>query len=161
MRKKKLATFILIVIIIILSTIYLIFQFETQMFLSKQGFVEMKVDNVISDTNPAVVLKGRCSELNILISPEQAFAIEQGLSKVSIYRPGTHDTLVSIIENFNIKPILVKITKLQDNTYFAELALQRWNNFLILDIRPSDALAIAVRTNTPIYVNENLITKTC
>ena len=161
MRKKKLATFILIVIIIILSTIYLIFQFETQMFLSKQGFVEMKVNNVISDTNPAVVLKGRCSELNILISPEQAFAIEQGLSKVSIYRPGTHDTLVSIIENFNIKPILVKITKLQDNTYFAELALQRWNNFLILDIRPSDALAIAVRTNTPIYVNENLITKTC
>jgi len=131
------------------------------MFLSKQGFVEMKVDNVISDTNPAVVLKGRCSELNILISPEQAFAIEQGLSKVSIYRPGTHDTLVSIIENFNIKPILVKITKLQDNTYFAELALQRWNNFLILDIRPSDALAIAVRTNTHIYVNENLITKTC
>ena len=161
MRKKKLATFFLIVIIIILTTIYLIFYFETQIFLSKEGFVEMKVDNVISDTNPAVVLKGRCSELNILISPEQAFAIEQGLSKVSIYRPGTHDTLVSIIENFNIKPILVKITKLQDNTYFAELALQRWNNFLILDIRPSDALAIAVRTNTPIYVNENLITKTC
>jgi len=131
------------------------------MFLSKEGFVEMKVDNVITELTPTVKLKGECSELDILISPEQAFAIEQGLSKVSIYRPGTHDILVDILKNFNIKPVLVKITKLQDSTYFAELALQNWNNFLILDIRPSDAIAIAIRTNTPIYVNENLITKTC
>ena len=161
MRKKKLTTFLLIVIIIVLTTVYLIFYFETQMFLSKEGFVEMEVDQVVNDLVPAVKLKGKCSELDILISEEQAFAIEQGLKQVSIYRPGTHDILVDILKNFDIKPLLVKITKLQDNTYFAELALQRWNNFLIIDTRPSDAISIAVRTNTPIYVNENLVTKTC
>jgi len=120
----------------------------------------MEVEKVISGLTPAVQLKGECSELSIFISPEQAMAIEQGLQGFN-YRPGTHDILVDILEGFDIDPLLVKITKLEDSTYFAELALQRWNYFLILDIRPSDAIATAVRTNIPIYVNENLVIKIC
>lgn len=140
--------------------IFIVFHLETQEFLSKEGYVEMEVEKVIIDLNPAVQLKGDCSELSMFISPERAFAIEQGLQGIG-YRPGTHDILVDIIEGFSIKPVLVKINKIQDNTYFAELALQRWNHFLFLDIRPSDAIAIAVRTNTPIYANESLVVKTC
>jgi len=160
MRRKKLVFYSLAVLITVIAIIYLVFHFETQAVLSKKGYVEMRVDKVGTDVNPYVQLKGECSLIDIYISPEQAYAIEQGMQGLS-YRPGTHDVLVNILESFDIKPILVKITKLEDRTYFAELALQRWNYFLILDTRPSDAIATAVRTNIPIYVNENLVTKTC
>ena len=141
--------------------ILIVFHLETKVFLSKKGFIQMEVYEIDTEFTPMVKLKGECSELNIYVSPEQAFAIQQGLQGVKSFRPGTHDTLINILSNFQIKPVLVKVTKLQDNTYFAELILQRWNHFLILDTRPSDAIAIAVRTNTPIYVNEGLIKRTC
>ncbi len=160
MRRKKLIFYSLAVLITVIATIYLVFHFETQAVLSKDGYVEMNVDKIGTDINPYVQLKGECSLIDIYISPEQAYAIEQGMHELT-YRPGTHDIIVNILDNFDIKPIIVKVTKLEDSTYFAELALQRWNYFLILDIRPSDAIATAVRTNMPIYVNENLVTKTC
>jgi bifunctional DNase/RNase len=122
----------------------------------------MKLEKIVSDLNRHVmILKGECTELNFFISQQQALAINEGLSETTGFRPMTHDILVDIIEGFEIKPIMVKITKLSDNTYFAELTLQEWNRFLIVDIRPSDAVAIAVRTNTPVYVNEELVMKTC
>lgn len=108
-----------------------------------------------------ITLKGDCSELSFFISEGQALAIEEGLSNATRFRPMTHDILVDILEGFNIKPIMVKITRLEENTYFAELILQEWNRFLVLDIRPSDAIAIAVRTDTSIYVNEGLVSKVC
>jgi len=122
----------------------------------------MKVDRLIAVGENAVVqLKGECSEMSFYISPWQASAISEGTSNKTPFRPSTHDIIVDVLEGFGITPIMVKITKLEDNTYFGELVLQRWNYLLILDIRPSDAVATAVRTNTPIYVNESLAIKTC
>jgi hypothetical protein len=122
----------------------------------------MKLDKIVStlDRN-VIVLKGECTELNFFVSPEQALAIQEGLSNETKFRPMTHDLIVDILEGFEIKPVMVKITKMSEETYFAELTLKEGNRFLIADIRPSDAIAIAVRTNTPIYVNKNLVMKTC
>jgi len=122
----------------------------------------MKLDKIITtlDRN-VVILKGECTELNFFISPEQALAIQEGLSNVTKFRPMTHDLIVDILAGFEIKPVMVKITKISDDTYFAELTLKEFNRILITDTRPSDAIAIAVRTNTPIYVNESLVMKTC
>jgi len=135
-------------------------RFETV--LTTEGYVYMELDRIVSavDRN-IIILKGECTELNFFVSPEQAWAINEGLSNETKFRPMTHDILVDILEGFEIKPVMVKITTLSDNTYFAELTLQEWNRFLIVDTRPSDALAIAVRTNAPIYVNEELVMKTC
>jgi len=163
-RKRKIAyffTFIAIVIIVILLySIYVLTRFETV--LTTEGYVQMRLDKIVSavDRN-VVVLKSECAEINFFVSPDQALAIEEGLSNETKFRPMTHDVLVDVLEGFEIKPVMVKITTLSDNTYFAELTLKEWNRLLILDIRPSDAVAIAVRTNTPIYVNENLVMKTC
>ena len=163
-RKRRMAyffTFLAIVIIAILVyAIYALTRFET--FLTTEGYVRMELDRVIStfDRN-IVVLKGDCTELNFYISAEQASAIQEGLLNETWFRPMTHDVLIDILEGFEIKPIMVKITTLSDNTYFAELTLKEWNRLFIVDIRPSDAVAIAIRTNTPIYVNENLVMKTC
>lgn len=109
----------------------------------------------------AIQLKTGCSELSFYITPDQMSAISEGASNVTKSRPMTHDVFVDVIEGFDIKPIMVQITKLSDNIYYAELVLQRETRYLFIDIRPSDALAIAIRTNTPIYVNESLTTKVC
>ena len=163
-RKKRLAylfTFIgIVIIVILLYSIYVLTKFETV--LTTEGYVPMKLDKLVSAIDRhIVILKGECTELNFFISPEQASAINEGLSEEIKFRPMTHDILVDILEGFEIKPVMVKITTLSDNTYFAELTLQEWNRFFIVDIRPSDAVAIAVRTGTLIYVNEELVMKTC
>lgn len=111
--------------------------------------------------NARVGLKARCAIINIYTSLQQAQAIEEGLEGEIWYRPSTHDITVDIIEGFGINPLIIKITNLQESTYYSELILQRWNSILILDIRPSDAIAIAVRTRTPIYVNETIVTRVC
>jgi bifunctional DNase/RNase len=163
-RKKRLAhifTFLGIVIIaLLLYSIYILTRFEA--ILTTEGYVYMELDEIIITMDRyIVILKGKCTELNFYVSPEQASAIQEGFSNETKFRPMTHDILVDILEGFEIKPIMIKITTLSDNTYFAELILQEWNRFLIIDTRPSDAIAIAVRTNTPIYVNEDLVMKTC
>jgi hypothetical protein len=163
-KKRKLAylfTFIAIVIIaIILYSIYVLTRFESV--LTTEGYVQMKLDKIISTLDRyVIVLKGECTELDLFVSPEQALAIQEGVMNVTKFRPMTHDLIVDILEGFEIKPVMVKITKLVDETYFAELTLKEGNHFLIADTRPSDSIAISVRTNTPIYVNKNLVMKTC
>lgn len=122
----------------------------------------MQVDRIMTVGDKAVVqLKGECAEMSIYVSPWQASAISEGTFNKTSFRPSTHDITVDILEGYGIMPIMVKVTKLEESTYFAELILQTWNHMLILDIRPSDAIATAVRTSTPIFVNESLVTKTC
>lgn len=163
-RKRRMAYFFsliaIVIIALLLFSIYALTRFETV--LTTEGYIPMQLDNIAStmDRN-IVILKGECTELNFFISLEQALAIQEGLSEATRFRPMTHDILVDILEGFEIEPAMVKITTLSDNTYFAELTLQEWNRLFIVDVRPSDAIAIAVRTNTPIYVNEELVMKTC
>ena len=150
----------IVIIAILLYSIYALTRFEAV--LTTEGYVYMELDNIISTLDRhVVILKGECTELNFFISLEQASAIQAGLFEETMFRPMTHDVLVDILEGFEIKPVMVKVTALSDDTYFAELILKEWNRLFIVDIRPSDGIAIAVRTNIPIYVNENLVTKTC
>ena len=163
-RKRRMAYFFIIIILVfIVIAFYFFYAYtQTQNLLTTEGFIQMNIEKMVNIGQlTAIQLKANCSELAFYISPDQASAILEGVSNATKFRPMTHDVFVDVLEGFDIKPILVKITKLTDNTYFAELTLFRWNKFLILDIKPSDALAIAVRTNTPIYVNENLTTKVC
>lgn len=163
-RKRWMTYFFTIIIIVLILIVFYSFYAYTQAknVLITEGFIQMNIEKIITVGQlTAIQLKAGCSELSFYISPDQASAISEGISNVTKSRPMTHDVFVDSLEGFDIKPMMVKITKLSDNTYFAELILQRWNRFLIADIRPSDALAIAVRTNTPIYVNENLTTKVC
>ena len=162
-RKRRIILSTLIILILILAAVFLTFiYFQFQVPISTEGYVKMYVDKIVSVGDNAVVqLKGKCTEMSIYISPWQAAAISEGTFNKTFFRPSTHDIIVDILEGYGIMPLMVKVTKLEENTYFAELVLQRWNYMLILDIRPSDAIATAVRTNIPIYVNENLVTKTC
>jgi len=164
-KKKRRFAYILtfVVIVLIVIVLYSSYSFsQFQYVLTTEGFVEMEVGNLIAVGELALVqLRGSCSELSFYISLEQALAIQEGFSEETRFRPMTHDILVDIIEGFEIEPIMVKIIKMEEDTYFADLVLQKWNRLLIVDIRPSDGIAIATRTGIPIYANEDLVTKTC
>ena len=74
-------------------------------------------------------------------------------------RPMTHDLLTNIFKSLKIIMERVVITDLRDNTYFAELHLRSNGNALVVDARPSDALALAVRSHCPMFVSESVFQK--
>lgn len=166
-RKKRIRYPLIIVSVFLIIFIvglysYLVYFNLRGNLLSEEGFIQMEVEKLIPIGDDYVIqLKNDCYELSFYISSLQAKAIEDGILEKRGYRPVTHDILVDVIEGFGIKPIGVKITKLSEGTYFAKLILHKWNRFLVLDSRPSDAIAVAVRTDVPIYVNESLVMKIC
>lgn len=74
-------------------------------------------------------------------------------------RPMTHDLMVSIFKSAQITMEKVTITDLRDNTYFAEIHLKTNGTSTVIDARPSDALALAVRTHCPLFVSETVFQK--
>ena len=107
--------------------------------------------------NSMLLVYNKCKVLAIGISSTQAFSIKTGLENKIEYRPTTHDIIYDILNHFDIKVLFARITEFKSGIFFAELFLQKDNRILNLDIRPSDAIAIAVRTNSSIYLNKDLL----
>ncbi|ABP65839.1 protein of unknown function DUF151 [Caldicellulosiruptor saccharolyticus DSM 8903] len=96
--------------------------------------------------------------LPIFIGPLEAQSIALALEKQQLPRPITHDLMVNIFQKFGISIQKVVITDIKDGTYYAELYLKDYNNVIsVIDSRPSDAIALALRTNSPIYMAPKLI----
>ena len=107
---------------------------------------------------PLLLLKERSGErvLPIGIGPLEAQAIVMPLQGIRPPRPMTHDVFTEIIASLGGHLRRVEITDLSDNTFFARLTLESAGHERQIDIRPSDAVALAVRTETPIYVAESV-----
>lgn len=95
--------------------------------------------------------------LPIWVGMFEAQAILFKLQNLFFPRPLTHDLLKNVIESLSGKIEYVVITKIQDNTYYAEIHIIKNNTKVIIDSRPSDAIALAVRVDVPIYVAEDVI----
>lgn len=95
--------------------------------------------------------------LPIQIDAMQAIAIATGRSMESIERPLTHDLMVSVLELLGASVTRVEVTDLRDGTYYASLMLDRSGVIFEVDARPSDALALAVRVDAPIFVAERVL----
>ena len=94
----------------------------------------------------------------IVIGLPEAQAIERRLSGTEIKRPQTHDLLASIIEAMGGKLQSIAITDLQEHTFFAELRLRLSDGSSVsVDSRPSDAIALGISENVPIYVAEHVL----
>ncbi len=121
--------------------------------LSTEGFVEVEIS-----VEPAVIyLTSDCLGLVMITNELQTYSIELGLNNVRGSRPLTHDLVQDMIEMFEIEPLMVKIESLEEGTYFAKLLLKQGNRILNMDSKPSDAIAIAVRTGIPVYINQTLL----
>ena len=96
----------------------------------------------------------------IFIGQLEAQAILIGFGGISISRPLTSDLLQNVITEANFELLRIEISDLKDNTFFGSLVLQKPGGAeLIIDSRPSDALALAVRCKSPIYISESVVDK--
>jgi bifunctional DNase/RNase len=95
--------------------------------------------------------------LPIFVGPCEAQAIARLVKKESFPRPLTHDLLAMLVEGLHAKVQRVVITELREGTYYATLLLARGQEMLSVDARPSDSIAVALRAEAPLYVNEELL----
>ncbi len=126
--------------------------------------IKMKVVGVTLDPVtkvPIIVLKDQKDErtLPIWIGIFEASAIAIKLEGIHTPRPLTHDLLSSIIENLNGKVSKVIINDLKDDVFYAKIIVKVGRKIIEVDSRPSDAIALALRSQSPIYVEENVIDK--
>ena len=126
--------------------------------------LQMKVSGIALDpfTNtPIVILKDSSNEktLPIWIGFMEASSIAMELEKTPRVRPITHDLVKNLIEKLGFKVSKIEVTDLKNDTFYATMHLKRDDEEYILDARPSDAIAIAIRCDSPIFVNEEVIEK--
>lgn len=127
-------------------------------------FVEMKVAGIVLDpyTNvPIVVLRDLEEKISvpIWIGLVEASAIAMELEKIKIQRPLTHDLIKNLLAELHVDVVRIEVTDLKDNTYFALIHLVAGDRALAVDSRPSDAIALALRTGSPILVESAVIEK--
>jgi len=123
--------------------------------------VRMHVKVVGLDQNtmvPVVIITDRDEKgfIPIVIGPAEAGAISEGLEGKKRPRPMTHDLLKNLIEALHAKVERVVIHDLRDETYYARIYLKTRDGETDIDARPSDAIALALRTDAPIYVSEEV-----
>ena len=111
--------------------------------------------------NPIVILKEKDGErtLPIWIGLLEATAIASELEGIQFSRPMTHDLLKSIMETINVQVSKIEVCDLRNNTYYALIHINHGGKEISIDARPSDALALSLRVGAPIYVAEEVITK--
>ncbi len=127
-------------------------------------FREMTVSGLTIDpftNSPIMILKDVASDkaVPIWIGLLEATAIASELENIKFSRPMTHDLLKNIMELMETQVTKVEVCDLRDNTYFAIIYLSREGKEMTIDARPSDAIAIALRTKSPIFVAEEVIKK--
>jgi len=108
---------------------------------------------------PVVILKEKDGErfLPIWIGPGEASAIAMELAGVQFTRPLTHDLFNAVVRGLDSAFVRVLITKVVDNTYYASLVFRREGEFISIDARPSDSIALALRAGVPIHAAESLL----
>ena len=102
-------------------------------------------------------LSSDCYEVSMVISDTQALAIQNELEGNLARRPLTQDIMKDVIDHFGLEVIMAKIEDYEDGIYYARLFIVEGNKILELDSRPSDAVAIALRANAPIYFKKGLL----
>ncbi|HBB17716.1 MAG: hypothetical protein A3J94_03295 [Syntrophus sp. RIFOXYC2_FULL_54_9] len=127
-------------------------------------FIEMRVSGLTMDpiTNtPIVILKDleEKKAIPIWIGIFEASAIATEIEKITFSRPMTHDLLNDIVKLLNAEVVRVEIHDLRNNTFFANIHLLRDGKLIVVDARPSDAIAIALRAGAQIFVDEKVIEK--
>jgi hypothetical protein len=124
--------------------------------------VEMKIRGLMMDpvTNmPIVILKDSGSDaiLPIWVGVYEANAIALEMEKVQTPRPMTHDLMKNLLLGLSVTVKKIVVTELKEDTFYALIWLERNGSMITIDSRPSDALALALRTDAPIFVDEEVL----
>ena len=126
--------------------------------------IEMTIDSIrvsLMNYQRVVILKEKLADryLPIWIGPAEADAIAIKLQGVTVPRPLTHDLLQSVIDSLGATIEFIIVNDLKSDTFYAKIILNVDGKQMEVDSRPSDALALAVRTGAPIYADETVLDK--
>lgn len=126
--------------------------------------MEVRVDLAqirISETHDqqVIVLRERnaARALQIVIGLTEALAIDRRVKNVQLQRPMTHDLLANVIELLGGDLEKIVVNDLQDHTFYAKLVIRQQGELVEVDSRPSDAIALGVATDVPIYVEDHVL----
>ena len=124
--------------------------------------VEMKIRGLMMDpvtSMPIVILKdvGSSSVLPIWVGIYEANAIALEIEKVSTPRPMTHDLIKTLLVGLDAGIRKVVVNEMKEDTFFAVIWVERGGELISVDSRPSDALALALRLDCPIYVDDSVL----
>lgn len=124
--------------------------------------IEFKIKGLMMDpitNSPIVVLQDAASEtlLPIWVGIFEANAIALQIEKVETPRPMTHDLIKGLLNHLNAQVLKVVVTELKENTFYALIFLNFNGKLITVDSRPSDAIALALRTDSPIFVTDEVI----
>ncbi|MGH9044516.1 MAG: bifunctional nuclease family protein [Acidimicrobiales bacterium] len=114
----------------------------------------------LQSNTPVLLLQetdGEKRTLPIFIGNPEATSIAYALQGVTLPRPLTHDLMRDVLSSLEVEIERVVITELQDATYYAELQLRRGEEVTVVSSRPSDAVAVALRTGSPLFVSDELM----
>jgi len=128
------------------------------MTLNRVMVMDVRID--LANRSPVVIL--RDEERNDLFLPiwvgdMEAASIQMALERRSLERPLTHDLLVNVMGRLGANPRMLLINRIEEQTYYAELVIERDGRRVDIDCRPSDGIAIALRLGIPIYVENELL----
>ena len=120
----------------------------------------VKVKNIAYSTNGSpIVLLSDLQDANVLpiwIGLLEAHAIAIGMQDIQMPRPLTHDLFKNVCEQLGARISKIIISDIQENTFLAEVHMQKGQDNLVFDARPSDAIALALRVTAPIYVSDQV-----
>jgi bifunctional DNase/RNase len=125
--------------------------------------VEVRLSAVrvdLQSNTPVVLLQeteGAQRSLPIFIGPPEATAIALALQGITPPRPMTHDLMRDLLEALDAQVTRIVVTEVRDQTYYATIHLQVGARSLEISSRPSDAIALATRTSSPLYVSDELM----
>lgn len=113
----------------------------------------------LQSNSPVVLLQEKDGErsLPIFIGAPEATAIAFALQKVAVPRPMTHDLMKEVITALGAQVVRIVVTEVQQDTYFAEVHLEVDGRAVTVSSRPSDAIALATRTGSPLFVEDDLM----
>lgn len=123
---------------------------------------EFKIKGLMMDpiaSSPIVILQDveKNTLLPIWVGVFEANAIALQIERIDTPRPMTHDLFKNMLLHLNAQVLKIVVTELKENTFFSLIHLDMDGDVVIIDSRPSDAIAIALRTDAPIYVTEEVI----
>lgn len=124
--------------------------------------IEMKVEGLLFDPRSSMYIL-LLKEVNgdgtlpIWIGKPEADSIALALGKVVTPRPLTHDLVKNIVDSLKVKVTKIIVTEILDNTYYALVCISDGKKETLIDSRPSDAVAVALRANSPIFVEDSIM----
>lgn len=135
---------------------------EKEVWMSRENFILMTVGGLTLDPvtkTPIVILKDSENKLNlpIWIGLLEATAMATELEGIKMARPMTHDLLRNVLDETGCSVECIEVTDLRENTYYALIHLNCAGRRLAIDSRPSDAISLALRTKSPIYVAKKVL----